>query len=167
MSEYFAELGVGTRFTDRGAVLSATGQTLPQKVDWCLASQPDLAQTLVVTCCALGVRFRISGLHTLRIKETDRITALQTELRRLGFVVRAEGDDVMCWNGERCEQQSPAVIATYRDHRMALAFAPMSLCLNHTPLYVDDPGVVSKSYPAYWNHLRQIGLSVCEVKRNY
>ncbi len=164
VSEYFAELGIATRFTDRGAVLSAMDQPLPTEVCWNLAGQPDLAQTLIVTCCALDVRFRISGLHTLRIKETDRITALQTELRRLGFVVGAEGDDVMYWNGERCESQCPVVISTYHDHRMALAFAPMALCLHHDALYVDDPGVVSKSYPAYWDHLRQIGLSVSEAK---
>lgn len=128
-----------------------------------LTSQPDLAQTVIAACCALDQKFRISGLHTLRIKETDRVAALEQELKKLGFVVRDENTAdtiVMSWDGERCPADASPVIATYKDHRMAMAFAPLALKLGH--IDIDDPAVVSKSYPAYWEDLKKAGFVIEE-----
>jgi 3-phosphoshikimate 1-carboxyvinyltransferase len=100
IAEYFRELGVESRFVADGVMLERTGEA-PASVRWDLSGQPDLAQTLIATCCGLGVHFDICGLKTLRIKETDRIAALQTELRRLGYVLGVEGDERMTWDGSR------------------------------------------------------------------
>lgn len=121
---------------------------------------PDLAQTFVVTCCMLNVPFRFTGLQSLRIKETDRISALQTELRKLGYVVDAIGDCEMTWSGQRCQPEEEPVIKTYDDHRMAMAFAPIALIRGS--IFIENPEVVSKSYPQYWEHLIQAGFTVTE-----
>jgi 3-phosphoshikimate 1-carboxyvinyltransferase len=121
-------------------------------------NEPDLAQTLVVTCCFLDIPFRFTGLQSLRIKETDRLAALQTELRKLGYVVREEAGSVLEWKGERCIPEPHPVIATYDDHRMAMAFAPV--CLKTGEIRIADPGVVSKSYPRYWEDLRSAGFRI-------
>ena len=135
----------------------------PERLTLDLASQPDLAQTVIVTCCALGIAFSISGLHTLRIKETDRVLALEQELRKLGYVVTDSTTDstiVMQWDGTRCTADEHPVISTYKDHRMAMAFAPMALVMHGRSIDIDDPDVVSKSYPQYWQHLQQAGFAV-------
>ncbi len=118
---------------------------------------PDMAQTVVCSCCGLGVPFHITGLQTLKIKETDRIVALQTELRKLGFVITSRADSELLWSGERCEA-SMAPIDTYDDHRMAMAFAPLALVFGK--ISINNPEVVSKSYPDYWEHLEQCGFSL-------
>jgi len=128
-----------------------------------LTSQPDLAQTIVAACCALNQPFSISGLHTLRIKETDRVAALENELHKLGYVVKDSDQDstiVMSWDGESCEAEADAVIATYKDHRMAMAFAPFALTIGS--IRIDDPAVVSKSYPTYWEDLKKAGFVITE-----
>ena len=116
---------------------------------------PDLAQTIVVTCCMLDVPFVFTGLQTLRIKETDRIAALATELMKLGYVVQT-GESTIGWDGGRCTPQANPVIQTYHDHRMAMAFAPCAIKLKH--LSIADPDVVTKSYPTYWRDLSAAGL---------
>ncbi|GHT52727.1 3-phosphoshikimate 1-carboxyvinyltransferase [Bacteroidia bacterium] len=120
-------------------------------------NEPDLAQTLVVTCCLLGISFSFTGLQSLRIKETDRIAALQTELHKLGYVV-GTSNSAMYWSGERCKPDKNPVIATYDDHRMAMAFAPA--CLAGEPIRIADPQVVTKSYPKYWDDLKQAGFTI-------
>ncbi|MDR0863738.1 MAG: 3-phosphoshikimate 1-carboxyvinyltransferase [Candidatus Symbiothrix sp.] len=120
---------------------------------------PDLAQTFVVTGCLLGIPFRFTGLQSLRIKETDRIAALQIELRKLGYVLQA-GDSSLEWVGERCEPEPHPVISTYEDHRMAMAFAPA--CLKMNEIRIKDPEVVSKSYPNYWKDLSAAGFIIME-----
>ncbi|MDR1737505.1 MAG: 3-phosphoshikimate 1-carboxyvinyltransferase [Candidatus Symbiothrix sp.] len=123
---------------------------------------PDLAQTLVVTCCLTGKTFRFSGLQSLRIKETDRMTALQNELKKLGYLIHIESDSELSWKGEHCEASlQPATIATYEDHRMAMAFAPA--CLKTGAVRIADPQVVSKSYPHYWDDLRAAGFKITEI----
>ena len=119
----------------------------------------DLAQTFVVTCCLMNIPFRFTGLQSLKIKETDRITALITELHKLGYAVRSEQDSILLWNGERCPAESAPLIATYEDHRMAMAFAPA--CITLPQLMIDEPQVVSKSYPGYWEDLKKAGFTVC------
>lgn len=126
-----------------------------------LSGTPDIAQTLVVMLCLMGRPFRITGLRTLRIKETDRLEALRTELRKLGYVVKVDGDDAISWHFETTAAEASPHICTYHDHRMAMAFAPAAI--RFPGLIIDDAQVVSKSYPLFWEHLRQAGFKIEEV----
>ena len=153
----FEQLGVKTDFTNEGVILTKSAVRV-QRVEADLVEIPDLAQTFVVTCCLLGIPFRFMGLQSLRIKETDRISALMTELRKLGFVLHAEGDEALSWDGERCIAEEAPVIATYEDHRMAMAFAPAAFVFEH--LQIANPEVVSKSYPHFWEDLKSGGFMV-------
>ena len=158
-AEVFTRLGVHTEYTDRGVKLTRKG-TPATRLDEDMVDIPDLAQTFVVTCCLMDIPFRFTGLQSLKIKETDRITALITELRKLGYVVRSEQDSILLWDGERCPADADPVIATYEDHRMAMAFAPA--CLVLPQIQIDEPQVVTKSYPAYWEDLQKAGFKVCQ-----
>lgn len=142
---------------------------LPARFDADFTRTPDLAQTLVVTCALKGIPFRFTGLQSLRIKETDRIAALQTELRKLGVQVEVEGDSVMSWPGpERqaagevpyLQPVAGTAIDTYDDHRMAMAFAPAALVLGS--IDINHPEVVSKSYPRFWEDLKSAGFEIQE-----
>ena len=148
VQEMFRPLGVETTFIDSQTVqLSRSGK--PSKhLELNLIGQPDLAQTLVVCCAMLGTTFRFSGLASLKIKETNRTAALQTELRKLGIVIHEDGDSVVFWDGERCEAEDDPLICTYEDHRMAMAFAPV--CMVRDSIRINNPEVVSKSYPNFW-----------------
>lgn len=126
-----------------------------------LSGTPDIVQTLVVMLCLMGRPFRITGLRTLRIKETDRLEALRIELRKLGYVVKVEGDDAISWHFETTTAEASPHISTYHDHRMAMAFAPAAI--RFPGLIIDDAQVVSKSYPLFWEHLRQAGFKIEEV----
>lgn len=159
-AKLFAQLGVGTAFTDRGVVLKYNGNAV-KKLIYNFVNEPDLAQTFVVTCVLLNIPFRFTGLQSLKIKETDRIEALKTELRKLGYLLTDSNDSILEWNGERCEPEADPIIATYEDHRMAMAFAPAVLVLPKG-LKVADPEVVTKSYPAYWEDLRKAGFALIE-----
>lgn len=154
-AEIFSRLGVRTEYTGNGVRLTKTDVTV-ERLTEDMVDIPDLAQTFVVTCCLMNIPFRFTGLQTLKIKETDRITALITELKKLGYVVRSEEDSILLWDGERCTAEDSPVISTYEDHRMAMAFAPASLVLPE--VRIDEPQVVSKSYPAYWEDLAKAGF---------
>ena len=156
-TKLFSQLGVQTEYTDDGICIYKQGSLL-QRLNADLREMPDLAQTFVVTCCFLELPFRFTGLHTLRIKETDRISALINELRKLGYVLYAEGDDALKWDGEKCQAVQQPVIATYDDHRMAMAFAPTALLLPN--IYIEHPEVVSKSYPRFWDNLAEAKFSI-------
>lgn len=160
-AKLFAQLGVGTTFTNRGVQLKHNGNVV-KKLIYDFVNEPDLAQTFVVVCVLLNIPFRFTGLQTLKIKETDRIEALKTELRKLGYLLTDSNDSILEWNGERCEPETDPVIDTYEDHRMAMAFAPAALALPQG-LKIADPEVVTKSYPAYWDNLRDAGFTVEEV----
>lgn len=161
----FSMLGVKTSFIDKqpnmaaGVELSRHLRTLP-RLDYDFSHSPDLAQTLVVACVAMGIPFHFTGLATLKVKETDRMLALQRELRKLGFVLREDNDSELIWNGERCEPTFEA-IDTYEDHRMAMAFAPLALVLPEVK--INDPEVVSKSYPHFWADLKTAGFEIEEM----
>lgn len=150
-AELFARLGVQTEYTPQGVKLRKQGHPVV-RLDEDLVDIPDLAQTFVVTCCLLDVPFRFTGLQSLKIKETDRICALITELRKLGYVIHAEQDSILWWDGERCPADEQPGIDTYEDHRMAMAFAPA--CLVCPSIRINEPQVVSKSYPRYWDDLQ-------------
>ena len=130
------------------------------RFDYDFTESPDLAQTVVVTCTLLDIPFRFTGLASLRIKETDRIEALKCELRKLGYVISDEQDGTLSWDGGRCEPTGEA-IDTYEDHRMAMAFAPVALKTGS--ICINNPEVVSKSYPHYWDDLRAAGFKIEEV----
>jgi 3-phosphoshikimate 1-carboxyvinyltransferase len=159
----FSLLGVKTTFgtteprKPTTVTLKHRGKGVP-RLEYDFVNSPDLAQTFVVCCCMLGVPFHFHGLSTLKIKETDRIEALKTEARKLGFVIHDKNNSELIWDGERCEPQAEVAIDTYEDHRMALAFAPAVFRLNH--LLINNPAVVSKSYPQFWNDLRTAGFQV-------
>ena len=157
VAQLFEPLGIRTEYTEEGARLhnfqfSILNSQLEKDFTHC----PDIAQTMAVTCCLLGIPYRFSGIHSLRIKETDRVAALIAELRKLGFVLRAEGDERLLWDGTRCEPETCPVIATYDDHRMAMAFAPAALC--YEGLTIENPEVVTKSYPTFWEELKKITI---------
>lgn len=156
-AELFARLGVQTEYTPQGVKLRKQGHPVV-RLDEDLVDIPDLAQTFVVTCCLLDVPFRFTGLQSLKIKETDRICALITELRKLGYVIHAEQDSILWWDGERCPADEQPGIDTYEDHRMAMAFAPA--CLVCPSIRINEPQVVSKSYPRYWDDLQAAGFGI-------
>ena len=157
----FEDFGVTTDFLSSGGVQLTQ---LPADEDrlgffrYNFMNEPDLAQTFAVTCCMLDIPFRFSGLQSLRIKETDRISALQIELKKLGYIVESNDDCWMEWMGERCTPESDPIISTYEDHRMAMAFAPV--CLKTGKIRIENPEVVSKSYPGYWKDLKKAGFIV-------
>ena len=162
----FSVLGVRTVFKtrERGVpteVRLKLVETKPPRMDYDFVNQPDMAQTFVVCCALADVPFRFTGLSSLRIKETDRIEALKTEMRKLGYVVRDTADGGLAWDGERCGRADNIVIDTYEDHRMAMAFAPASIVF--PGLEINSPEVVSKSYPHFWDDLRRAGFGIEEV----
>ena len=142
-------------------IFSQMGGTAPIILD--LKETPDLAQTIVVTACLLDRHFHITGLRTLRIKETDRIDALCTQLRRLGYIITAGDDFSLSWNGERCAPEPEPHISTFDDHRMAMAFAPAAVLF--PGIVIDDVEVVSKSYPDFWRHLEAAGFTLTPCER--
>lgn len=151
---FFAPLGVQTTFTPEGVVLTKGERVQFDCYHLDLTEQPDLAQTLVVTAAMLDQPFRFSGLQTLRIKETDRLLALQNEMAKLGYVLREIEPGTLVWDGERTQAESTPTIATYDDHRMAMAFAPAAF--RFPGLRIADPAVVSKSYPHFWDDVEQV-----------
>lgn len=153
----FEPLGVRTTFVPGGAQLTKTHPTA-DRIELDLVDCPDLAQTLVATACMMGLPFRFTGLQSLRIKETDRLAALCTEMAKLGCALREEEGRALVWDGETTPQATLPSIATYDDHRMAMALAPCALRRGALRIY--DPHVVTKSYPKFWADLAQVGFSI-------
>ena len=162
MANQFAQLGARTSYKENGITILKPkmvdiSQAIHVNLDF--TNQPDLAQTFVVTCALQNITFRFTGLQTLKIKETDRIAALICEMKKLGYVLHEAEDSILYWDGERCERSGEA-IDTYEDHRMAMAFAPA--CLVLPDICINNPHVVSKSYPRYWDDLRAAGFTIEE-----
>ncbi|MDR1810775.1 MAG: 3-phosphoshikimate 1-carboxyvinyltransferase [Prevotella sp.] len=160
VAELFADLGVETTYTDRGVLLRKTDRTV-KKMFCDFLCVPDLAQTLVVTCCMKNIPFLFTGLQSLKIKETDRIEALKAELHKLGYAIADRNNSILEWDGERSEAQAEPVIETYEDHRMAMAFAPAAIKAG--ALSIAKPNVVTKSYPRYWDDLKKAGFVIEEI----
>lgn len=158
----FSLLGVKTEFASTEAnkpttvTLKAHRCLLP-RLDYDFTGSPDLAQTLVVCCCLMGVKFKFTGLASLKIKETDRIEALKKELLKIGYVIKDENDNTLLWDGDTCTPTFEP-IDTYEDHRMAMAFAPAAF--KFPGLRINNPEVVSKSYPHFWEDLRKVGFEI-------
>lgn len=162
----FSMLGVRTMFKtrERGVPTTVTLKRVearPPRLDYDFVNQPDMVQTFVVCCALAGVPFRFTGLASLKIKETDRVEALKTEMKKLGYVVRETAAGELSWDGERCLRAENIVIDTYEDHRMAMAFAPAATVF--PGLAINNPHVVSKSYPHFWDELRRAGFTITEA----
>ena len=161
----FLELGVKTDFLPEGGVkVYASGMPDDSVLEVDLTECPDAAQTVVATCCGLGKRFIIKGLSTLPLKETDRLAAMKKELAKLGYDIEIIGNDTLRWMGKRLEVSPEPIVETYHDHRMAMSLAPLSVVAGQ--IMVDDPQVVSKSYPDFWDDLAMAGFTLADVAEN-
>jgi 3-phosphoshikimate 1-carboxyvinyltransferase len=129
-----------------------------EDVKFDLNNTPDIAQTIVVTCFGLGIGCHLTGLHTLKIKETDRLEALYVEMTKLGANIQVTNDSLTLVASNQIN--SNISIATYNDHRMAMAFAPLAL---RVPIIIDNAEVVSKSYPDFWKDLERLGFKTSEL----
>lgn len=151
LSEIYAFFGVETTFLENEIRLQKKYAPQESHFSCDLRNAPDIAQTIAVTCFGLGVSCDLTGLHTLKIKETDRLQALKTELTKLGGVVKVTAES---FHLNRCKEiRSNIAIDTYDDHRMAMAFAPLCLKSNIT---INNSEVVSKSYPDFWSDVESI-----------
>jgi len=151
--EIYKSLGVETIFENNTIILKKSGGINQQSVSYNLNSSPDIAQTIVVTCLGLGIGCHLTGLHTLKIKETDRLEALRIELTKLGATISVTQDSLILEATKHINSNTS--IATYNDHRMAMAFAPLAL---KVPILIENAEVVSKSYPDFWEDLKKIGF---------
>ncbi|PNQ73909.1 3-phosphoshikimate 1-carboxyvinyltransferase [Hanstruepera neustonica] len=157
LKEIYKDFGVNSIFKDGRLTLQKINEPLKTHFECHLVNAPDIAQTIAVTSFGLGLSCELTGLHTLKIKETDRLQALKTELEKLGGTVHISNDSLKL---EVCNTITKAVsIDTYNDHRMAMAFAP--LCLK-TDIVINDFEVVSKSYPSFWDDLKTLGIKVSQ-----
>ncbi|MBP2833721.1 3-phosphoshikimate 1-carboxyvinyltransferase [Aquimarina sp. U1-2] len=151
----YKHLGVKTAYHDHSITLTKVMNDvqMPETLD--LSNSPDIAQTIVVSCFGLKLGCFLTGLHTLKIKETDRLQALKVEIEKLGGVITIT-NDTLCLE-PASSIRSDISIATYNDHRMAMAFAPLAL---RTSINIEDPDVVSKSYPDFWSDLKKLGFKI-------
>jgi len=153
LAELYDKLGVQTTFLENTIVLEKEVESKPRRVSFDLANCPDIAQTIAVTCFGLGVACDLTGLHTLKIKETDRLEALKNELTKLGATITVTDKSLHLKEGGTCNEN--ITIKTYQDHRMAMAFAPLAL---KVPIIFEDAEVVNKSYPDFWADFRGLGF---------
>ena len=162
LPELFLGFGVQTEYIAGGIKLKKTERTI-RTLSYDFRENPDLVQTMVVLCGLLDIPFQFSGTQTLKIKETDRVLALRQEMARLGIILEVDQHGSWIrWDGSsRVAQGSIPLILTYQDHRMAMAFAPAAMKL--PGLIVEDPMVVHKSYPNFWNDLEAVGFTFREV----
>ncbi len=158
LAEIYKNFGVETSFSDNHILLKKTTDCQLTTLNCELTNAPDIAQTIAVTCFGLGIGCHLTGLHTLKIKETDRLEALYTELSKLGADISVT-DKALTLRPSKAIKKDVA-IDTYNDHRMAMAFAPLAL---KTSLKINDAEVVSKSYPDFWEDLKDLRFDVKEV----
>lgn len=159
----FKKFGVETIFNTNNSITVSKSTTHELQPIICnLNSSPDIAQTISVTCFGLGLECHLTGLHTLKIKETDRLEALQKELSKLSATVSITADSLTLAPSKQIN--SNIKIATYNDHRMAMAFAPLAL---KTTIIIENAQVVSKSYPSFWKDLKSIGFLVSEISEKH
>lgn len=153
LSGIYEKMGVQTTFRENSIILVKKEGFKPkhQKID--LINSPDIAQTIAVTCFGLGIGCDLTGLHTLKIKETDRLTALQVELSKLGAIIKVTKDSLHLEPVQKIS--ADVTVKTYQDHRMAMAFAPLAL---RVPIIFEDAEVVNKSYPDFWDDFAALGI---------
>lgn len=159
VADIYSFFGVKTEYIEGGIRLSKV-RIKDEHFGYDFSDCPDIAQTAAVTVSALQIPVLFNGLHTLKIKETDRITALKNELSKMGVAVEILNDHSIQTLSFQ-PNNKPVTIKTYEDHRMAMAFAPLAMFLES--VIIEDPGVVKKSYPAFWEDLKKVGFVVEEV----
>lgn len=156
--DIYKKFGVETTYETQTITLKKVfGLQADTEIELELSNAPDIAQTIAVTCFGLGLACSLTGLHTLKIKETDRLIALKTEIEKLGGLVQITDNSLQLAASRNIK--GDVSIDTYNDHRMAMAFAPLALKTN---INVNDANVVSKSYPTFWEDLKSIGMKVSE-----
>ena len=158
LANIYRDFGVDTEFSNNTILLKKTSEVKSAHLEYDLSNAPDIAQTISVTCLGLGIGCHLTGLHTLPIKETDRLAALQTELGKFGAKVDIDSESLTLT--AQPQLTSGVEVDTYNDHRMAMAFGPLAL---KTDFMVNDAEVVSKSYPDFWNDLVTLGFGVKEM----
>ena len=152
--------GVETKFEENNIILIKNKIDLPKSINLNLKDSPDLAQTIIVTCLGLGVDCTLDGLHTLKIKETDRLIALKNEIEKFNVDnVEITDNSITLENNSNLKHE--VIIETYNDHRMAMSFAPISLIV---PIKINNPEVVTKSYVNFWNDLESLGFNIFKNK---
>ncbi len=156
--EIYKQMGVNSRFENNTLILEKQPDFKFETVNFDLNNTPDIAQTIVVTCFGLGIGCHLTGLHTLKIKETDRLEALRIEMTKLGANISVTNDSLTLVPTEKIN--SNVTIATYNDHRMAMAFAPLAL---KVPIIIENAEVVSKSYPDFWEDMKKLGFNESEL----
>ena len=158
LPQLFENLGVKTTFKEHSIILSSI-KPVSTEFNYDFTNCPDIAQTLAVTCFGLGIKAKFTGLSTLKVKETDRLFALKTELAKFGASVDISNSTLELGIAPpKNLSQEPIRINTYNDHRMAMSFA--ALALRTSAVLIDDPAVVAKSYPAFWEDLKSVGFNV-------
>lgn len=155
LAKIYNTFGVETTFVKKRIVLRKTDNQQPTTNNLDLNNAPDIAQTIAVTCFGLGVGCHLTGLHTLKIKETDRLEALKNELTKLGATIAVNHDSLTLQPSSTIKEN--VAVKTYQDHRMAMAFAPLAL---KVPIIIEEAEVVSKSYPTFWDDLKNIGFQI-------
>ena len=157
LATIYKSLGVTTLFSseENKITLKKNKEVVAKILEFELADTPDIAQTIAVTCFGLGVACKLTGLHTLKIKETDRLLALKTELEKLGATVAITNDSLALESSQDKIKPKEVAIDTYNDHRMAMAFAPLAIKF---PIAINDPEVVSKSFPSFWETIEKVGI---------
>ncbi len=157
VSKIYQNLGVETMYKEDSIIISKNKMSsLPDSLKLDLSDTPDLAQTIAVSCLGLGIECELSGLDTLKIKETDRIEALKKEFIKLGVDGIITSDNKIYFRGDQ-KLNNNIKISTYQDHRMALSFAPLAVIID---ISIESPNVVSKSFPDYWEDLKTLGFKI-------
>ena len=158
--EIYKDFGVETVFnSNKSITISKVNNCQLSIINCQLNNSPDIAQTIAVTCFGLGVGCDLTGLYTLKIKETDRLEALKAELTKLGASISVTNDSLHLKASASIKENT--AIKTYQDHRMAMAFAPLAL---KTSIEIEEAEVVSKSYPTFWNDLESIGFKIDKLQ---
>jgi 3-phosphoshikimate 1-carboxyvinyltransferase len=157
LSMIFLDFGVQTVYENNKIILTKVKMSKNQ-INYNLINSPDIAQTIAVTCLGLGINCFLTGLHTLLIKETNRLQALKTEIEKFGAKVYIDKDSINISKSQNLKDN--VKIDTYEDHRMAMSFAPLSLVTN---IQINNAEVVAKSYPDYWADLKKIGIKINKV----
>ena len=158
--DVFEKLGVKTKEIEGDVAIKWSGCKV-DKLELNCENMPDAVMYIVVAACLLGVEFEISGVKTLRVKESDRIEALMTEMRKCGYELKYDEIGKICWLGERCEVENVPHINTYNDHRIAMSMAVVGLMRE---IEIEDPEVVNKSYPSFWSEFDKIKNIYCDLK---
>ncbi|MBT8286461.1 MAG: 3-phosphoshikimate 1-carboxyvinyltransferase [Bacteroidia bacterium] len=161
LKELYPEFGVSSEFIGNKLILKKNYNPEIKSLHFDLINTPDIAQTIAVTCLGLGLDCHLTGLHTLKIKETDRLMALKTEIEKFGGKVIITDESLTLESPGKLK--SDCTVNTYNDHRMAMAFAPLALV---TDLLIADADVVSKSYPDFWKDWSALGIEISDFQNN-